>query len=206
MTSSQPSAAPQTQRRRLDSDARRAAIVDAARAAWAGATYAEVSAAQIATHAGASTALVFHYFGSKAGLYAAVVEAELGELSAAQDAALAALPPGVPVRDRVRAALEAYLTHVEARAAQGVPAASVQEPTEALAVRTAAREASLERLRGLLGVGHWARHHHALVGFLGFVDGAAAAWAASGCPDAERHPLMDACLGALEGALGDWRT
>ena len=30
------------------------------------------------------------------------------------------------------------------------------------------------------------------------------AWVDAGCPERDRHPLTEAALGALEGALGDW--
>ena len=30
-------------------------------------------------------------------------------------------------------------------------------------------------------------------------------WVHAGCPDDQRHSLVDAALGCLEGALGDWR-
>src|SRR5665648_1078179 len=49
-----------------------------------------------------------------------------------------------------------------------------------------------------------ARHEFALWGFFGFLDAACLCWVERGCPDDERVALVDAGLGALEGALGDW--
>ena len=72
----------------------------------------KVSMAEIAEAAQASPALVFHYFGSKAELFAEVVQASIEQLRAAQAAADAALSPGVPARDRVRASLLVYLDHI----------------------------------------------------------------------------------------------
>jgi AcrR family transcriptional regulator len=60
-------------RRRLKPDERRAEIIGAAFRSFASQPYAEVSMAEIAREAGASRALLTHYFGDKEGLYAAVI-------------------------------------------------------------------------------------------------------------------------------------
>ncbi len=192
-------------RRRLDAGTRREAIVAAARAAFAEEPYDDVSVAALAARAGTSEALVYHYFESKGRLYASVLQAELDELSARQLAADAALPAGTSRRDRVRTALEIHLDHVQgasavwARHLLGAP-----ETQEALTVRRRFRHDYAERMAELLGLRPWPRHEYALSGFLGFVDGASLRWRTRGCPDEERAPLLDAALGALEGALGDW--
>ncbi len=62
--------------------------------------------ADVAALAGVSEPLVFRYFPTKADLHAAVVRGWAEDLAARQDAAVAAVPPGAPVRDRVRALLE----------------------------------------------------------------------------------------------------
>ena len=49
------------------------------------------------------------------------------------------------------------------------------------------------------------RTSFALWGYLGFLDDACLRWVHAGCPDDQRHSLVDAALGCLEGALGDWR-
>lgn len=193
-------------RRRLPTEERRALILAAARSAFADAPFAEVSTAQIAQESGSSAALVFHYYGSKAQLYAAVVQASLDELAQRQTAAVAALPAGVPVRDRVRAVLEAVLDHVAGQPrAWAQPLVGGDEPPEALAVRSAARASQLEALHSLLGLeASWVRHEYAIAGALGFLDQACVRWVGAGCPPDERGPLVDATLGALQGALGDW--
>lgn len=194
-------------RRRLNVQQRRAAILEAACEVYSAHPYAEVPTAQVAEAAGASPSLVFHYFGSKAGVYAAVVSRAMAQLESEQDTADAALPEGVPVRDRVRTALVTYLGHIERRAAfWTVPLRGGEEPVEAQQVRTDARARTVDRLGSLLGVGDVVRHHYAIEGFLGFVDGACARWVGRGCPAHERDPMLEAALGALEGALGDWRV
>lgn len=194
-----------TPRRRLATEARRAEILASAQEAYAAAPYSAVTVAQIAKDAGASQALLFHYFTNKAGLYTAVVEATLAELRHRQAAAVAALPAGVAARDRVRAMLDVTLDHVADHPASWVsPVDSVDEPEEARAVRTRARAEEVTLLAGVIGVRGWARHTYALWGYLGFVDQACRHWAEEGLSADQREPLIAAALGALEGGLGDW--
>jgi AcrR family transcriptional regulator len=60
------------ERRRLDPDIRRAEIIAAATRIFAARPYDTIALADIAKEAGASRALISHYFGDKAGLFAAV--------------------------------------------------------------------------------------------------------------------------------------
>lgn len=193
-----------TPRQRLDAESRRQAILDAGHGLFAAASFSGVTVQDVAAEAGASAALVFHYFGSKAGLYTAVVTDAVAHLRAAQRAALDALAAGAPARDRVRATLLVYLDAVAQHPRAWLPQHGAEEPAEAIAVRIAARAEQVVALRELLGVGSWARHEYALWGYLGFVESACLAWAERGCAAAERDALVDAALGALEGALGDW--
>lgn len=194
-------------RQRLDVEERREAILDAARRLYGEAAYADVTTAQVARAAGASPALVLHYFGSKAGLYTAVVRTAVDALTQAQLKADAALPAGVPVRDRVRTSLLVYLDHIADRPGTWAsPLVGGEEPREAVELRQVARAEQVENLRTLLRPAAWARHEYALRGYFGFVDQACLAWVLAGCPDDDRHSLADAALGALEGALGDWGT
>ena len=70
---------------------------------------------------------------------------------------------------------------------------------EAARVRRQAREAEV------VGGSRGHRNDFALWGYLGFLDDACLRWVRDGCPDDQRHSLIDATLGCLEGALGDWR-
>jgi len=60
-------------RRRLKPDERRAEIIGAAIRSFTSQPYTEVSMAEIADEAGASRALLTHYYGDKESLYAAVI-------------------------------------------------------------------------------------------------------------------------------------
>ncbi len=195
----------QHQRRRLDVTQRRQAILQAARSCYAESPYPQVSVADIATGAHSSTALVFHYFGTKAALYAAVVEDAVSTLADAQRAAIAALPQGSSKRDRVSASIDLYLTHITAHPqtwAAGLLGG--EEPPEAIAVRHQARAAYVDALGELLNPGEGARQHYALWGYFGYLDQACLRWVQRGCPNDERAALRESALGALQGALGDW--
>lgn len=193
-------------RRRLDPDARRATILAAAAEAFAREPYGEVTIASVARLADASEALLYRYFAGKDVLYTAVVGLAIEGLLDAQAAALAALPPGAPVRDRVTVATTVYLDHLAhhpqawALRLGGVPG----EPAATVEVRARAREEYVRRLRDLLAPSATARHEYALWGFFGFLDAACLRWVGAGCPDEVRPSLLDASVGALEGALGDW--
>jgi AcrR family transcriptional regulator len=192
-------------RQRLDADARRDGILAAARDLYSLHPYSEVSTKQVADAAGASAALVFHYFESKAGLYTAFVSTAIAELAGTQLAAEAALPPNTPSRERVRASLNIYLDHIATHPVTWAwPLGGGVEPAETQVVRRRARAGSVQALSELLGIGSWARHHYALWGYFGFLDEACLAWVDRGCPTDDRDHLVEASLGALEGALGDW--
>ncbi|WP_258723270.1 TetR/AcrR family transcriptional regulator [Cellulomonas sp. NS3] len=193
-------------RRRLDPDARREAILAAAAEAFAREPYRDVTIASVARLAGASEALLYRYFAGKDQLYTAVVGSAVEDLLDAQAAALADLPVGSPVRDRVTVATTVYLDHVAHHPqAWALPLSGVgSEPTATVEVRTRAREEYVQRLRDLLAPSSTARHEYALWGFFGFLDAACLRWVREGSPADGRQPLLDATVGALEGALGDW--
>ncbi len=82
----------------------------------------------------------------------------------------------------------------------------VGEPEAAVAHRRQAASVLVEKLKEITGIGDFARHHWALWGWVGFLEAGGRRWVEAGCPEEQRWPLIDAALGALEGALGDWRV
>ncbi|MCI1746923.1 MAG: TetR/AcrR family transcriptional regulator [Acidipropionibacterium sp.] len=193
-------------RHRLDPDSRRAAILDAAIEAFAVQPYGEVTISSIADAAGASNALVYRYFENKEALYTEVARLAIADLRASQAAALRQLPRGVPLRDRLRATAVVYLDHIASHPdAWAMPMRQPGgEPPAAAELRTRARSTYVEDLARLLEPNDQRRHEYALWGYFGFLDTACLHWVERGCPDNDRWPLIDAALGALEGALGDW--
>lgn len=193
-------------RRRLDPDERREQILAAAADTFADRPYAQVTVAEVAAAAHASEALVYKYFPGKADLYTALVARAVGSLLDRQRAALDALAPGAPVRDRLRATALVYLDHVAAHpVGWSAPLrGDGGEPPAAVDARRTARTDYVARLGALLADRHDLRHDYAVWGYFGFLDAACLRWVDQGCPAEHRWSVVDAALGALEGALGDW--
>ena len=192
----------------MDPAERRELILSAASRAFASRPYEEVSLAEIAEEAQASEALVHKYFANKAGTYAQVLQRAADELAERTRRAADALPAGSSARDRVRASILTYLDFIAERS-PGWMAYQIlagHEPGEAAQVRQAARESAVEALADVVGGSHGYRDEFALWGYLGFLDDACLRWVHAGCPAEQRHSLVDAALGCLEGALGDWRA
>ena len=193
-------------RQRLDPDARKAAILDAAADVFVEQAYGEVTVSAVAARAGASEALIYRYFAGKEGLYVALVRLAITGLRERQQAAADALPAGASVRDRVRQSVIVYLDHVAGHPdGWAVPFTRPgTEPAAVAALRVEARREYVDQLRDMLTPSAEARHEYALWGYFGFLDAVCLRWVEQGCPDDGRWPLVDTVLGALEGALGDW--
>ncbi len=192
----------------MDPAERRELILSAASRAFASRPYEEVSLAEIAEEAQASEALVHKYFVGKAGIYAHVLQGAVDELAERTRRADDALPEGSSARDRVRASVLTYLDFIAERS-PGWMAYQIlagHEPGEAARVRQEAREAAVRALAEVVGGSRGHRDDFAFWGYLGFLDDACLRWVHAGCPDNQRHSLIDAALGCLEGALGDWRA
>ena len=192
----------------MDPAERRELILSAASRAFASRPYEEVSLAEIAEEAQASEALVHKYFVGKAGIYAQVLQGAVDELADRTRRADDALPAGSAARDRVRASVLTYLDFIAARS-PGWMAYQIlagHEPGEAARVRQEAREAAVRALAEVVGGSRGHRDDFAFWGYLGFLDDACLRWVHAGCPNDQRHSLIDAALGCLEGALGDWRA
>ena len=192
----------------MDPAERRELILSAASRAFASRPYEEVSLAEIAEEAQASEALVHKYFVGKACIYAQVLQGAVDELAERTRRADDALPEGSSARDRVRASVLTYLDFIAERS-PGWMAYQIlagHEPGEAARVRQEAREAAVRALAEVVGGSRGHRDDFAFWGYLGFLDDACLRWVHAGCPDDQRHSLIDAALGCLEGALGDWRA
>jgi AcrR family transcriptional regulator len=190
-------------RQRLGEVSRRAAILRAAGAAFAARPYPRVSVAGVAAEAGASEALVHRYFGSKAGLYVAVLEAARDRLLERQRTAAGALGPDADPRDRLAESIRVYLAAIREWSG-GWTAALVDptgEPAEAAALRHRNQDTYQRRLRDLLGLPDTPAVAYALRGYLGFLNAATLAWAERGHPSDETELLVHQCLAALTGAL-----
>ena len=93
---------------RLDVDERRRQLLEASIRIFTDKRYDEVSMSEIASAAGISKGLVYHYFPSKQELFKATLE------DAARDIAMRIEPnEALPPAERVRASLDAYLGWIE---------------------------------------------------------------------------------------------
>jgi AcrR family transcriptional regulator len=99
-------------RRRLTAEARRATILDSARAVFSAHGYHSASIDDIAREAGVSKALIYEHFASKQELYANLLESHASELSDRLAAAVA----GVEGSElRLETGLDAFFRFVEER-------------------------------------------------------------------------------------------
>jgi AcrR family transcriptional regulator len=99
-------------RARMSAPARREAILDAARGAFAEGGFHQTSLDAVAERAGVSKALLYEHFSSKRELYVAMLEMHVHELVERISGAVAGAEPGEP---RMRAGLEAFFGFVEER-------------------------------------------------------------------------------------------
>jgi AcrR family transcriptional regulator len=96
-------------RRRLSVDARREELLRIGMELFSTRSYEDIWVEEIAAHAGVSRGLLYHYFPTKRDFYLAVTRAaaaEVGELTAANDT--------LPLKERLRGGIDAFLTYAEA--------------------------------------------------------------------------------------------
>lgn len=183
-------------RRRLTTTDRRAEILHAAVDIFAERDVEQVSVGEIAERAGASPALIYHYFGGKAGL---AEEA----LNTAADSLLALLVPAPAgnVLDRLLPSLDSYLDFLESHPASwaallragGNPttaaiAQRVDDSAAALLVTTI-RDGGFDSQRLTFGMYAW----------IDLLKGACLRWLESGEP--ERAELRDFLAAAFVGCV-----
>lgn len=191
-------------RQRLNPDARRETILAATAEAFTAAPYAEVKISTISELAGSSDALLYRYFHNKEGLYCAALQAALDSLAEHRKSVVAKLPAGVPVRDRVQMLTLVHLEHLSKHHSLLPHGPSRGEPRAAVELRSAGQVEFIALLRDQLAPSNQVRHEFALRGFIGFLDAAGSHWVRKGCAEDMRWPLVQAALGSLQGALGDW--
>lgn len=190
-------------RQRLGPEQRRAAILDAARGAFAHAPYEQVTLAAVADAAGASEALVHKYFATKGSLYIEIVRGAIDTLIQRQRDAADALGPGATPQQRLARFTEVYLDF--AASAPEAWAAPLRSPhdgfPEAARLRAQARAHYVMLLYNVLNLPACQPFDYALHGYLGFLDAACRAWVTAGCPPDQRPVLTAMARAALNGAL-----
>src|SRR3989442_7708411 len=96
---------------RLTASARRAQLIEVGRTVFAERGYEATSVEEIAARARVSKPIVYEHFGGKEGLYAVVVDREVGQIVSR---IVEAISTGSP-RERLERAALAFLTYVKER-------------------------------------------------------------------------------------------
>jgi len=158
--------------------------------------YDELAMARIASEAGISKALLYHYFPSKEAYFVATLEEKAAEL------ALRTEPdPELPPLEQLSGSLDAYLRWVEENAGsyeKMIRSASVPEVRHMLdRVRGGTAQRIIDGIRGANP--ETAVLRAAVNGWLWFMDGACLDWIEH--RDMDREVLHGLLLGTLVGAV-----
>ncbi|MBX3157846.1 MAG: TetR/AcrR family transcriptional regulator [Deltaproteobacteria bacterium] len=169
---------PARRRIRLETDQRRAQLLELAKASFSSRAYDDVSIDDLAREARISKGLLYHYFPTKRDLYVA----GLSEIAHELVAAITGVPEDLAPIERVRASLDAYLTHIsrQARAFVSLMRGGIGSDPEVVAVVESVRTRLFERfLSGSPFAGLFtgdARFETAVRGWIGFVEAATIDW------------------------------
>jgi len=194
---------------RLDTDARRAQLLELGMRIFAESTYDEVSIDDLAKAAGISKGLLYHYYPTKRDLYVAGLRAIAVELLEQTDVTkLTDLPP----IERIRHGIDAYLTFVSQRARPYVALmrGGIGSDPEVNAIVEGVRAELVERMfvgpGSPLAVGDHRTPlaRTALRGWLGFSEAAVLDWLTHGdlVQAQVRDLLVDMLLPTLREAMG----
>jgi AcrR family transcriptional regulator len=182
--------------RRLDVDERRRQLLELGAELFTSHSYDEISMSEIATRAGISKALLYHYFPSKQAYFEETLSAWAETLRARTEP-----DPDLPPLEQLIGSLDGFLGLVEENApvyrklmASAGAAPEIRNLIEEVRRITAARI-----LTALYPEGAPAKARTAVSGWLWFMDGACLDWVAE--RDFGREELRDLLLGVLMGAL-----
>jgi AcrR family transcriptional regulator len=172
-------------------------VLEAGTRLFAEFAYEEISMRQIAEAAGISKPLLYHYFPSKLELFKAAVAERAMELQQLIE------PVGDgPALEQLTHSLDAYLGWIEqnSRTWRKLMLSAASLP-EAGALVEGFRTSTLERILTALAGGGEPRPslRNALMGWLGYVDGAILDWVESG--DLEREQVRNLILAAFGSAI-----
>ncbi len=182
---------------RLQVDERRRQLLDAGADLFAKHSFEEISMRQIASAAGVSKPLLYHYFPSKIELFKAAVAEKADELKQLIEPS----GEGSPVEQLARS-LDAYLGWIEDNAQTWAKlmqsAATLPEAGELV---EGFRERTMELVLAELSAGRKPRPalRNAIRGWLGYLDAAILDWAQE--RDIARAKLRDQLMAVFAGAL-----
>ncbi|GAA2585575.1 TetR/AcrR family transcriptional regulator [Actinomadura fulvescens] len=179
-------------------EARRAAILDVAARLFADRPYDLLSIDEIARAAGVAKGLIYYYFGSKRGLFLALIERAAGTLNE-----LAESFDGLSPTERLIRTLDGFLWWADAHrsAFQTVTSGGVGVDAEVIALYRTARRRLLAAMSESLTGSPTPRPtlRVALDGWLSFVEGATYSWLEG--HDLGREDVRDLAVRVLGGTL-----
>lgn len=186
---------------RLDTDQRRAQLLELAKRAFSDRAYDDVSIDDLAKDAGISKGLLYHYFPTKRDLYIA----GLSEIADELVEAIIQVPDSLAPLDRVRISVEAYLDHItrHSRAFVSLMRGGIGSDPEVAGVIESVRTRLFDRFlsgspfASLLSGD--ARFETAVRGWIGFVEAASIDWCAN--PRLTRDELRDLMTDVLFGVM-----
>ena len=182
--------------RRLQSDERRALLLERATDLFAVHGYEGLSMAQIAREANISKALLYHYFPSKRQLFVDVLAEGAEELRARTEP-----DPSKPPAEQLSAALLAFLSWVQERPQAYAKLLESAGSAEVRAMMIEVRATTAARILDGLGEdGKRPATRAAVNGWLGFLDSAILDWIAHDC-DMALEELHGMLAGTFAGAL-----
>jgi AcrR family transcriptional regulator len=174
-------------RRRLSVEGRRDELLQACLQIIGTQPWDEVSMADVASAAGASKPLLYHYFSTKSDLYLAAVRSAAAELREATKP-----DPELPFDARLRSALRAHVDWIDvnAEAYRAVLQGGISSDPEVQAIVEESRADVVTRLAEGLGFDERAAAQRiALRGWVGFLEGAGLDWLAA--RDVSKAHLVD---------------
>jgi AcrR family transcriptional regulator len=165
-----------TRRRRLSVDDRREELLQACLQIIGTQPWDEVSMADVASAAGASKPLLYHYFSTKSDLYLAAVRSAAAELREATKP-----DPGLPIDARLLKALQAHVDWIDVNAVayRAVLQGGISSDPEVQAIVEESRADVVARLAEAFGFDELsAPQRIAFRGWVGFLEGACLDWLA----------------------------
>jgi AcrR family transcriptional regulator len=197
-------AMPTAERRRMSTEQRRAQLLARGSELLAQRPYDEVSIDEIATAAGVSKGLLYHYFPSKRDFVVAALREHVERVTR-----LTAPDPGLGPVEQIEAGLDAFLDYVEAHAGGYATLFRTRGGGDER-IRAVLEQARERRIAVVLeGIGGWladpgaASHSPALraavQGWIFFVEGAVLRWLDHG--DLDRAELRELLTSVLLDAL-----
>lgn len=177
-------------------DARRAQLLTVGKRIFSARAYDDVGTDEIATAAGISAGLLYHYFRNKKGFYVATIRAASDELLSATS-----FPPGLSLPEAAPAALGSFLDFIETNSVlyQGLMRGGVGADAEVLAILDEVRATFVSRVVEAAGVAPSPSLRLHLYGWLGLVEASSLRWLSH--REIPREELLGLMLATVPPAL-----